>query len=581
MKTLQKFALGGSLFFSLLLFSATSKAQLNAEFGVTATTVNCYTQTVSFLDSSTGNPTSWLWDFGDQTTSTAVNPTHMFPKSGRYRVFLTVTNALNQTDTASKTIVVLGPTVQYSKTIDTTCGDIIVKFSSKATGGNPLFYTWDFGDGTVPRASITSNATHTFKSASSYFVNLTVKDTSGCSVKVDDTLTFGSVTPTLAAIPKTLTANRECINQAGWTNYYFDNNTPSNLRDDILLFSIQKKGNNIGTIGDGTFTVKLSGTADAGSNQGLLINTPLISNPSGYYAMNRFWIVEPTKQPVTPVGVRFYFNTQDLNDINGSFPTQDARFEQLLFYKTKDGNPDPTTNFSGASDITSITNGSEADENHWVYSYIGNNSHSAEFVVSSLSGGGGGGVTVNSEALPVKLVSFTGKAENSAVKLNWTVASEINVERFEVAGSVDGKFFTTVGKVQAKGTTASVTNYALTDAQLNGEKVKFYKLVIVDKDGKQSYSEIIKINLAGATNAISLYPVPANNYVTVSSKTILNKTCTVEVYNSLGLKVMQVTKTAPGNAFELNTSALPNGRYRVILLNSNNKIGDANFIIVR
>ncbi|HEX8277096.1 MAG TPA: T9SS type A sorting domain-containing protein, partial [Segetibacter sp.] len=73
----------------------------------------------------------------------------------------------------------------------------------------------------------------------------------------------------------------------------------------------------------------------------------------------------------------------------------------------------------------------------------------------------------------------------------------------------------------------------------------------------------------------------ANSYVTVSSKIIINKSCTVDVYNSLGLKVMRVNKTAPGNSFDINTSSLPSGRYRMILFNNNDKIGDANFVVVR
>ncbi len=45
---------------------------------------------VSFTDESTGNPTSWLWDFGDGTTSTEQNPQHVYVDLGFYDVSLTV-----------------------------------------------------------------------------------------------------------------------------------------------------------------------------------------------------------------------------------------------------------------------------------------------------------------------------------------------------------------------------------------------------------------------------------------------------------------------------------------------------------
>ena len=47
---------------------------------------------VKFTDKSTGNVTSWKWNFGDGTTSTEQNPTHKYIKAGTYTVKLTVTN---------------------------------------------------------------------------------------------------------------------------------------------------------------------------------------------------------------------------------------------------------------------------------------------------------------------------------------------------------------------------------------------------------------------------------------------------------------------------------------------------------
>jgi len=48
---------------------------------------------VSFADGSSGSPTSWLWDFGDGTTSTEQNPRHTYVSPGTYGVTLTVSDA--------------------------------------------------------------------------------------------------------------------------------------------------------------------------------------------------------------------------------------------------------------------------------------------------------------------------------------------------------------------------------------------------------------------------------------------------------------------------------------------------------
>ena len=46
-------------------------------------------QTVQFTDTTAGDPTSWHWEFGDGTTSTAKDPSHAFIKAGAYTVSLT------------------------------------------------------------------------------------------------------------------------------------------------------------------------------------------------------------------------------------------------------------------------------------------------------------------------------------------------------------------------------------------------------------------------------------------------------------------------------------------------------------
>jgi len=48
--------------------------------------------TVQFTDTSTGNPTSWLWDFGDGSTDTTQNPVHTYNNTSNYTVTLTVSN---------------------------------------------------------------------------------------------------------------------------------------------------------------------------------------------------------------------------------------------------------------------------------------------------------------------------------------------------------------------------------------------------------------------------------------------------------------------------------------------------------
>jgi PKD repeat protein len=50
--------------------------------------------TVHFTDQSTGNPTSWNWDFGDGTSDTLQNPVHTYNQVGTYTVKLTISDGI-------------------------------------------------------------------------------------------------------------------------------------------------------------------------------------------------------------------------------------------------------------------------------------------------------------------------------------------------------------------------------------------------------------------------------------------------------------------------------------------------------
>jgi PKD repeat protein len=57
---------------------------------------------VQFTDTSANSPTSWLWSFGDGSTSRSQNPAHTYTNAGTYTVMLTVTNAAGSNTTIMK-----------------------------------------------------------------------------------------------------------------------------------------------------------------------------------------------------------------------------------------------------------------------------------------------------------------------------------------------------------------------------------------------------------------------------------------------------------------------------------------------
>jgi len=89
---------------------------------------------VSFTDLSSGNPTSWNWNFGDGGSSTAQNPSHTYQNAGTYTVTLTASNAFGS-DAEVKTdyITVNEPGLEQWYTI--TYDDFEAGFGSYTDGG--------------------------------------------------------------------------------------------------------------------------------------------------------------------------------------------------------------------------------------------------------------------------------------------------------------------------------------------------------------------------------------------------------------------------------------------------------------
>ena len=84
-------------------------ATLNADF--TANNINvCLGSAITFSDNSTGNPTSWVWNFGDGNSTTLQNPTHTYSSPGIYNVTLTLSDgATTDTETKTSFITVVSP----------------------------------------------------------------------------------------------------------------------------------------------------------------------------------------------------------------------------------------------------------------------------------------------------------------------------------------------------------------------------------------------------------------------------------------------------------------------------------------
>jgi hypothetical protein len=172
--------------------------------------------------------------------------------------------------------------------------------------------------------------------------------------------------------------------------------------------------------------------------------------------------------------------------------------------------------------------------------------------------------------LPVKMELFTATINNSGnkVDLNWTTASEINVNHFIVEKSTDGKNFSEAGMAFAYGTATAKANYSLSDnINANQVGVIYYRIRSVDVDGKSELSVIRIIRISKQTEkniSIVTYPNPVSNEVRITiPANWQNKKLVYEIFNAAGKAIKKIETANSSQTETMNVSSLSPGFYIV------------------
>ena len=136
--------------------------------------------TINFInlsDIDTSITVSWLWDFGDENTSTEKNPTHTYSEGGDYDVSLSISN--NDCNDTYMDIIFVGDghylgdscIVMFSF-FKTTPNGLVFQFQEDTYSFNMVQYLWDFGDGTT---SSEQSPIHEYSEEGIYTVSLTIQ----------------------------------------------------------------------------------------------------------------------------------------------------------------------------------------------------------------------------------------------------------------------------------------------------------------------------------------------------------------------------------------------------------------------
>jgi len=131
--------------------------------------------TVSFNDTSTGATiTAWRWSFGDGTTSTQQDPSHVYTAPGIYTVQLQAFIGQQIESTTKTEFITVEPaplSPGFTATPTAGVNPVTVSFTDASTGTAATAWSWSFGDGGT---STRQNPTHIYTAPGNHTVSLTV-----------------------------------------------------------------------------------------------------------------------------------------------------------------------------------------------------------------------------------------------------------------------------------------------------------------------------------------------------------------------------------------------------------------------
>jgi hypothetical protein len=198
-----------------------------------------------------------------------------------------------------------------------------------------------------------------------------------------------------------------------------------------------------------------------------------------------------------------------------------------------------------------------------VFNYSATDTHSQTSNIATYT------IPVISQAqavLPVSLLGFKGSINNKKTQLAWQTSLEINSSYFEIQRSNNAVNFEAIGTITAKGSSNIVTNYQTTDDLFffTGSKV-FYRLKMVDTDGKFKYSQVIAMPIVTViASNITAWPLPFSGQLNTGFTSESNSLVKINITNMNGALVLSNTSTVQKgyNTININQAqTIPSGTY--------------------
>jgi hypothetical protein len=286
------------------------------------------------------------------------------------------------------------------------------------------------------------------------------------------------------------------------------------------------------------------------------IHSGTIRTNSGQYYHNRNITIKPTNNvfplPTDSATVRFYFldsETEALIAATGCATcNKPAMAHELGISKYSEpgfANEDGIVE-NGTAGMWQFILGAKVKKVPYDRGYY------AEFKVKDFSEFwlNNGGINGN-QPLPLRLLDFTAKKINEQdVAVNWLTAAEVNISRFEVdvaksAAAYLSNEYVRITSINSSGNANSEQRYSFIDIESNKSGTRYYRLKIIETDGKFYYSPIKPVLFIN-DHLWTLQPNPSSGIFYLGIQATLGQAIHINVSDMTGRVVHQQKTLATG-----------------------------------
>ena len=182
--------------------------------------------------------------------------------------------------------------------------------------------------------------------------------------------------------------------------------------------------------------------------------------------------------------------------------------------------------------------------------------------------------------LPVTLTSFEATKQSASVVLNWKTEKELNLNYFSVEYSKDGINFSQLAMVFTGSNASNAYSYRHADPS----SMNYYRLKMVDMDGKFKYSEIQLVRFSKANQTeMFVYPNPASTLFNLQLSGYAKGDYTIQVINTLGQNVYSKNVKMLGDTYseKIGADKLLPGLYHAVITSLDGKTRTSTQVIIQ